>query len=411
MKHILINMGLFLSVSLAQPIPTDYFTVEQADSFYYLLTDKALFKFYSHEASGEFFLTNYIEKSFPSTTRITLMKDYLFTSNGDTISYYLNRTAWELEYVNKFISEYHVASIHGFGPYFFIRSGNIYHLYKIENNLVVNVEDSLFNHPDQYLVFFTYPFVVIGQTVYKYIEEFDFYAVCSIPISNVNLGITGNKIIGYYYWISGTWPSIVEHSVLNKFIIEEPYFPYFTDEGWGMNITQLHQNFGNGTLIAKENLYYMTWRGVITTFNSQLAYLPTQTDEAKITDYYIFLLGGDTFKFSRWYAGSTFYPFTWINLTNVEQEQNLPVSYSLLQNFPNPFNPTTIISFEISEANFISLIIYNTLSEEIETLLSEVKQAGHYEIEFDGGHLPSGTYFYRLQSEDFAETKKMILLR
>jgi len=88
MKHFIIAIGLFLTTTLAQPVPTQYFSVEQKDSLYYLLTDKALFKFYSHEASGEFFLTNYIEKDFTGSTRLTLNDQYLFLTIGDTIYIY-----------------------------------------------------------------------------------------------------------------------------------------------------------------------------------------------------------------------------------------------------------------------------------------------------------------------------------
>jgi hypothetical protein len=380
---------------------------------YYLLTDNALLKFYSHEASGDFFLTNYIEGNFSSSTKHALNDDYFFLTYNDSLFYYLNRSIDELSFENVFAPGFTVTSIHGFGPYFFICSGSTYHLYKTVNGLVTQVEDSLFNNPAQHRVFFTYPYVVIIEllgngTVYKYIEGFDFYPVAQVNAGIGNIGITENTIITFYYWI--TYPGI-EHSVLYKTIIQEPDFPSYTYSGWGMNIIQLHQNSGWGTLITKRNLYYMSWVGVITTYNSQLAYLPTTADRATITDYYIFLLGNDSLRYSKWNAGSTFYPFTWVDYTSVENNYESIQSFQLFQNYPNPFNPATIIRYELPERSFITIRVYDVLGKEISILVNEEKQIGNYEVKFDGNGLASGIYYYRITAEHFSQTKKMILLK
>lgn len=409
MKHFFIAIGLFLSTTLAQPVPTQYFSVEQKDSLYYLLTDKALFKFYSHDASGEFFLTNYIEKDFTGSTRLTLNDQYLFLTIGDTIYIYSTSNAEDLALEGTFVPGYPITSIHGFGPYFFIRSGNIYNLLRVENGSAVTVEASLFSHPGQMLVFFTYPYVVIGQTVYKYVEGFDFYAIAQISIGNVNLGITGNKIIGYYFWRTG--PGNDDRiSILEESIIEEPYFPQNTYEGWGMNINQLHLDMGNGTLIARKNLYFMLWVNVIVTPLPQIAYIPSPSDNINITDYYIFLLG-DSVQFSKWNEGSTFYPFAWAGLTSAQETLGQINTFSLSQNYPNPFNPTTTITYEIPHQNHVTLKVYNTLGQEITTLVNEEKSQGRYETNFDASELSSGIYFYVLSTGDFVESKKMVLIR
>ncbi len=168
-------------------------------------------KFYSHEASGEFFLTKYVEGNFPSSTKSTINDDYFFLSYNDSVFYYLNRTFDELSFENVFVPEFPVTSVHGFGHYFFIRSGNAYHLFKIVNGLVNLVEDSLFTFPSQWFVFFTYPYVVRGESVYKYIEGFDFYIVTQIDIGNVNIGINDNTIIAYYFWVTPPLRSLSQH--------------------------------------------------------------------------------------------------------------------------------------------------------------------------------------------------------
>jgi len=85
--------------------------------------------------------------------------------------------------------------------------------------------------------------------------------------------------------------------------------------------------------------------------------------------------------------------------------------FSLEQNYPNPFNPTTTISYELSVNSIVILKVYNTLGEEIESLVNEEKPAGRYEVEFDGNSLPSGVYIYRLTVGDYTEVKKLVLLK
>ena len=211
MKHSLFFLGLFLNCLFAQTTPNEYYSIVQKDSLYYLLTDNSLLKFYSVEASGEFFLTNNIGDSFLSSALVRVNDEHLFITYHDTIVYYSNQNAWDLTFEGVFVPGYSITSLHPFGPYFFIRSGNIYHLLKAENGAIITVEDSLFNHPGQYLVFFTYPYIVIAGTGYKFVEGFDFYAVSQVSVSNVNTGITGNMLVAYFYWISGPFPG-EEHS-------------------------------------------------------------------------------------------------------------------------------------------------------------------------------------------------------
>jgi hypothetical protein len=403
-------MTFFIMVELiAQPTPIHLHRMEQKDSLYYLLTDNSLLKFFSHESSGEFFLTKYIEGNFPSSTKFMLNDENLFLSYNDSIFYYSNRNPWELDFENVFVPGFLITSLHGFGPYFFIRSGNIYHMYKVVNGLVELVEDSLFNHPSQALVFFYCPYVVIAGTVYKYVEGFDFYPVTQINIGNSNTGITGNCLDAYYFWVSPPMPG-TQHNELRKTFLEEPNFPNTTIVGWGSYIPQLHVTYG-GTLIAKKYLYFMTWVGVITTHTPQLAYLTSTGDRATITDYYIFLLGNDSLRYSKWNAGSTFYPFTWTDWTSVENNEQ-PINYfTLSQNYPNPFNPSTTISYQLPVSSHVAIKVFDLLGREIVTLVNEEKISGIHEINFDAKDIASGIYYYRITAGDFSQTKKMILLK
>lgn len=92
----------------------------------------------------------------------------------------------------------------------------------------------------------------------------------------------------------------------------------------------------------------------------------------------------------------------------------LPEEFILYQNYPNPFNPSTKIKFAIPSsisASLVSLKIYDVLGSEITTLINDFLTSGIYEVEFDGSKLPSGIYFYRLQSDGFSSVKKFVLLK
>ena len=101
------------------------------------------------------------------------------------------------------------------------------------------------------------------------------------------------------------------------------------------------------------------------------------------------------------------------NISGVDDRGNslLPSSIKIYQNYPNPFNPVTKIKYEIPQSANASLKVYDVLGNEIVTLVNEEKPAGSYQIEFDGVGLPSGIYFYRLKSNSFINTKKMVLLK
>jgi hypothetical protein len=94
-----------------------------------------------------------------------------------------------------------------------------------------------------------------------------------------------------------------------------------------------------------------------------------------------------------------------------EQKDEVPSSFTLYQNYPNPFNPTTRIKYQVASAEKVNLIVYDILGREIATLVNETKPVGNHEVEFDASKLPSGIFFYRLQSGDFTQTKKMMVIK
>ena len=89
----------------------------------------------------------------------------------------------------------------------------------------------------------------------------------------------------------------------------------------------------------------------------------------------------------------------------------VPQSYMLHQNYPNPFNPTTKIKFELPKSSFVKLIVYDILGREVVKLVNEKLTAGSYETEWNAGEFASCVYFYKLVTNDFSETKKMLLIK
>jgi hypothetical protein len=92
-------------------------------------------------------------------------------------------------------------------------------------------------------------------------------------------------------------------------------------------------------------------------------------------------------------------------------ESQIPIRFSLSQNYPNPFNPSTTIRYELPENSLVNLVVFDDIGREIETLVNEKQSAGIYETSFNGSQYPSGVFFYRLKTDGFVETKKMILLK
>ena len=89
----------------------------------------------------------------------------------------------------------------------------------------------------------------------------------------------------------------------------------------------------------------------------------------------------------------------------------VPEQFELSQNFPNPFNPSTVITWQLPMDSHVTLKVYDVLGNEITTLVNEEKQAGVFEVEFSASDLSSGVYFYKIEAGDFVQTKKMVLLR
>jgi hypothetical protein len=98
-------------------------------------------------------------------------------------------------------------------------------------------------------------------------------------------------------------------------------------------------------------------------------------------------------------------------VTEVSVDPNAPKAFALSQNFPNPFNPSTVVSYQLPVASRVELIIYDILGQEVATLVHQVQQAGRYSVTWNANGKASGVYVYRLRAGSFVDTKKLVLLR
>jgi type IX secretion system substrate protein/VCBS repeat protein len=129
--------------------------------------------------------------------------------------------------------------------------------------------------------------------------------------------------------------------------------------------------------------------------------------------YWLPWTGYDGF-FNTWSSSSSngnFYLFKKDNSTGIISNENLPEEFKLHQNYPNPFNISSKFKVQISKLRTIKIAMFDILGKSVLTLFNHELGPGTYEFEFDGEDLPSGIYFYRLETQDFSDTKKLILLK
>jgi hypothetical protein len=107
---------------------------------------------------------------------------------------------------------------------------------------------------------------------------------------------------------------------------------------------------------------------------------------------------------------ATKYAMTFTGIS-AHQAGSLPERYVLEQNYPNPFNPATTIRYGLPTRAHVTLSVFNTLGQQVATLVQGEQEAGNHEVRFDATNLASGVYFYRLQTGDFVQSKRLLLLR
>jgi hypothetical protein len=102
-------------------------------------------------------------------------------------------------------------------------------------------------------------------------------------------------------------------------------------------------------------------------------------------------------------------------ITSIDENESLPNEFSLSQNFPNPFNPSTTIQYSLVKSGMVSLKVYNVVGQEVVTLVNGHQEAGSYTLTFNakegGASLSNGVYFYRLDAGSFVSIKKLVFMK
>jgi hypothetical protein len=98
-------------------------------------------------------------------------------------------------------------------------------------------------------------------------------------------------------------------------------------------------------------------------------------------------------------------------VASIAPESRSPLEVQLYQNYPNPFNPSTTIRYNLSGRSHVTLSLYNTLGQQVASLVDAVEEPGEHSVRFDGSGLASGVYCYRLRAGEYVATKRLVLVR
>ncbi len=186
-------------------------------------------------------------------------------------------------------------------------------------------------------------------------------------------------------------------AVLSK---EIPFITEYRKHGW-TNLEDAKERFYNPTYTASGNyidMFNLKW---------PLELDLTYTNDAVLKAAQGGFPAGDL----NWYPDKKAEWEEWLKTDIREVSSNIPSKYILSQNYPNPFNPTTEMNFSIPVSGNTTLAIYNVLGQKVATLVNEELSAGSYKYQFDASNLTSGIYFYKLQSNDYSQVKKMMLIK
>lgn len=185
-----------------------------------------------------------------------------------------------------------------------------------------------------------------------------------------------------------------------------------------------HSGDAYGTIILPDGSTHNTLRVKVESITVDSLFMGEMffgTSVLTSTSYSFYISGSKYAVFSVNYIKSEFLgnvfnsktiSYTPALTTGIDDDKNtMPVEFALKQNHPNPFNPSTRISFSLNEKSFISLKVYNLAGEEVATIAQGEREAGEYSINFDASRLSAGIYFYQLSAGRMKETRKMVLLK
>lgn len=186
----------------------------------------------------------------------------------------------------------------------------------------------------------------------------------------------------------------------------------FADSSIVNLITTPYSNCDGISLDRNDNVYISTW-GIqsVVKYDINFSSAPTiaASSLSNPADIYV-NKWTDTLAIPN--ASNSTVTFVYLNLSAISNEPGIvPDNFRLHQNFPNPFNPSTKIVFDINKASDVKLVVFDANGRQVEVLVDEKLNQGKYSVNFRGENFPSGTYFYKLTGNNFSEVRKFVLLK
>ncbi len=231
------------------------------------------------------------------------------------------------------------------------------------------------------------------------------------------------KKADYLYYNSSNKTQIIAAFANHGIEVPRPKVPVNLSVSVNYGTATLSWNAPNDPTITKYNIYRKTTNGEVPTNYSLVA--TVNSNVTSWTDADMYYSGGGSRKAFYCITAEDSYKYesnktnyVWLAYSNDLQKKSgtgsdgeLVTEYNLSSNYPNPFNPSTNISYSIPVKGNVLIKIYNSVGEEIAEPVNEIKSPGRYTVKFDGTDLPSGLYLYSIRVNDFSAVKKMLLIK
>jgi hypothetical protein len=275
-----------------------------------------------------------------------------------------------------------------------------------------------------------------GGSCHKFVDGIVSVTILDSVNIEVTLSGSNDKVAGELVDDTGTVVDVINSTTSNPFILTAPaYGNYVVNAGykspgprkWDSSIVKVivPVELASFRAAIKENDVILNWQTATELNNS--GFQVERMQENNEWNEIGFVIGNGTtteihnytFEDKNLLAGIYYYRIKQIDFDGTYEYFNLgneieilsPNIFVLLQNYPNPFNPTTTIKFSLQEKANLLLTVYNSIGEDVVTLIHDEKPAGSYEVEFDATGLTSGIYYYKIVTNDFIQTKKMVLIK
>lgn len=196
-------------------------------------------------------------------------------------------------------------------------------------------------------------------------------------------------------------------------VIDRPIdtFPFILNIPFHVSYSQLINSFRLIIEIERDSIVFYNMNYNISISNPHLQINPPNFQVGDIIKLQAVISDTSIYNNIDLYPDTGWVTFRVLDPVYVNDDNHTLYTYRLEQNYPNPFNPTTKIKYQLPKPGKVKLIVYDMLGREISTLVNEERPTGTYEVEFNGTGLPSGVYFYRIETAKYSDTKKFILIK